>query len=110
MELPPSGNVLLAVKEKYPFKDYLQPEMKKWTTIEKGIQYSRETSVVEMSYDPKFAPNKPCQDHDPEGVRSTSNTWWKLTRTASEKYTSTPAAKFERYEEQQRRCLVFELI
>jgi len=40
--------------------------MRKWNTVEKGIQYLRETAVVEMLYDPTFVPNNPCQDRDPE--------------------------------------------
>ena len=31
--------LLLAVKEKYPFKDDLMPEIKKWTTMEEGVHY-----------------------------------------------------------------------
>ena len=55
-----------AVKERHPFKDGLKPVMKRWDTVEKGIQYLREIAVVEMLYDPNFVPNHPCQDHDPE--------------------------------------------
>ena len=66
--------------------------------------------MVEMLYDPMFVPNDPHQEHDPERVRSMLNIWWKLTRTAPEKYTSTQEAVFERYEEQQRKPLVSELI
>ena len=29
----------LAVKERYPFKDNLMPEIKKWTTMEEGVHY-----------------------------------------------------------------------
>lgn len=57
--------VLLAVKERYPFKDDLEPVMKKWNTVEKGIQYLRETALVEMLYDPMFVSNNPRQDRDP---------------------------------------------
>jgi len=38
--------------------------MKTWDTIEKGIQYLREIALVEMLYDPNFAPNDPHQNHD----------------------------------------------
>ena len=77
--------MLVAVRERYPFKDSLKPVMKKWDTIEKGIQYLREIAVVEMLYDPNFVPNNPCQEHDPERVRMTPGIWWKLRRTASER-------------------------
>ena len=65
--------MLVAVRERYPFKDSLKPVMKKWDTIEKGMQYLREIAVVEMLYDPNFAPSDPCQNHDPERVRTTMN-------------------------------------
>lgn len=54
--------------------------MKKWTTIEKGIQYLREIAVVEMLYDPMFVPNNLHQDCDPEGVTSMSEIHKKSTR------------------------------
>jgi len=38
--------MLLAIKEKYPFKDNMMPEIKKRTTMEKGIHYLRECAVV----------------------------------------------------------------
>jgi len=65
--------------------------------------------MVEMLYDPMNVLNNPHQDWDPKRVRSMSSIWWKLTRTAPEKYTGTLAATIKRYEEQQR-PLVFELI
>ncbi|XP_021239577.1 uncharacterized protein LOC110391946 [Numida meleagris] len=102
--------VLLAVKERYPFKDDLEPEMRKWHTAEKGIQYLREMAVVEMLYDPRFVPNNPCQDHDPERLRCSPDLWRKLTRTAAETYAGALAATFERYEGRQRRPPVFELM
>jgi len=101
--------VLAAVKERHPFKDSLKPEMKKWNTIEKGIQYLTEIAVVEMLYYPVFVPNDPRQDHDPERVRGTPDIWQKFTRTAPERYTGTLAAMLDRYEDQQRPP-VFELI
>lgn len=70
--------------------------MKKWNTIEKGIQYLRETAMVEMLYDPIFVPNDPSQHHDPERVRSMPDIWQKLTRTAPERYAGTLAATFDR--------------
>jgi len=54
--------------------------MKNWTTTEKGIQYLRETAVVEMLYDPMFVPNNLHQDWDPERVRSMSETHKNSTR------------------------------
>ena len=65
--------------------------------------------MVEMLYDPMNVLSNPHQDWDPKRVRSMSSIWWKLTRTAPEKYTGTLAATIKRYEEQQR-PLVFELI
>ena len=41
--------MLLAVKEKYPFRDDLMPEIKKWTDMEKGIHYLKECTVVEIT-------------------------------------------------------------
>ena len=63
-----------------------------------------------MVYDPNFAPNDPRQGHDLERVRTTPDIWQKLTRTAPERYTPTPAATFDGYEDQQRRPPVLELI
>lgn len=102
--------ILIAVRERYPYKDILQPAMKTWDTIEKGIQYLREIALVEMLYDSNFAPNDPRQNHDPERVRTTPDIWQKLTRAAPDRYAPTLVATFHRYEDQQRRPLVFELI
>ena len=84
--------------------------MKTWDTIAKGIQYLREIALVEMLYDSNFAPNDPRQNHDPERVRTTPEIWQKLMRAAPDRYTLTLVATFHRYEDQQRRPLVFELI
>ena len=65
--------MLLSIKEKYPFKDNLMPEKKKWTDTEKGIHYLREYAVVEMLQSPIFIPDEPDQEHDPERVRCTPN-------------------------------------
>lgn len=51
--------VLLAVKEKYTFKEDLIYEVNKWTTIEKGIHYLKELAMVEMLYDPTFILDDP---------------------------------------------------
>jgi len=65
--------MLLAVKENYPFKDDLMPEIKKWTAMETGICYSRECTLVDMLHDPTFIPDDPNQEHDLERVRCTPN-------------------------------------
>ena len=59
------------IKEKYSFRDYLIAGIKKWTTMEKGIHYLRQFSVVEILRDPTFIPDDPHQEHDPERVRCT---------------------------------------
>jgi len=46
--------MLVAVRERHPFKDILKPVMKKGDTIEKGIKYLRKIAVLEMLYDPNF--------------------------------------------------------
>jgi len=46
----PWRQLLSALKERYPFKEDLVFNPGIWTTMEKGIQYSRELSVVEMMY------------------------------------------------------------
>jgi len=97
--------MLIAVRERYPYKESLQPVVKMWDTIEKGIQYLREIAMVEMLYDPSFAPNDPRQNHDPERVRTTSDIQQKLTRAAPERYTPTLVATFHRYKDQQRKPL-----
>ena len=102
--------ILIAVKERYPYKELLQSAKKTWNTIEKGIQYLREIALVEMLYDSNFALNDPRQNHDPERVRTTPEIWQKLTRAAPDRYAPTLLATFHRYEDQQRRPLVFELI
>jgi len=99
--------MLLAVKERYPFKDDSMPEKKKWTDMERGICYFREYTVVEMLCSYTFIPDKPDQEHDPERVRCTPNMWRMFTKTAPERYASTFAAMYGRGE---RRPLVNELI
>ena len=91
--------MLIAVRERYSYKDSLKAVMKTWDAIEKGIQYLREIAVVEMLYDPNFVPNDPHQNHDPEGVRMMPDIWQKLTRTAPERYTPTLVATFDRQTE-----------
>ena len=88
--------ILIAVREKYPYKELLQPAMKTWDTIEKGIQYLREIALVEMLYDSNFAPNDPRQNHDPERVRTTPDIWQKLTRAAPDRYAPTLVATFQK--------------
>ena len=105
-----SDQILIAVRERYPYKDSLKPVMKTWDTIEKGIQYLREIALVEMLYESNFVPNDPRQNHDPERVRTTPEIWQKLTRAAPDRYAHTLLATFHRYEDQQRRPLDFELI
>ncbi|XP_048786349.1 uncharacterized protein LOC125686424 [Lagopus muta] len=102
--------VLTAVKEKYPFKNSLKIAMKKWDTVEKGIQYLREIGVVEMLYDPDFVPNHPQQNRDPERVRTTPEIWQKIVTTAPDKYAATLTSACDRYQEQQRTPLIYELI
>jgi len=58
--------MLLAMKEKYPFKDDLMPEIKKWTTMEKGILYLKECTMVEMLQSSTFIPDDPNQKLDPD--------------------------------------------
>lgn len=99
--------MLLDIREKYPFKNNLMPELKKWTTMEKGIHYLRECTVVEMLYDPMFVPDDPHIKHDRERVRCTSSMWQRFTRTVQENHTSTLTGMYER---EQRRPLFFELI
>ena len=77
--------MLIAVRERYPYRDSLMPAMKTWDTIEKGIQYLRKIALVEMLYDPNFAPNDPRQNHDPERVRTTPDIWQKLTKSSTRK-------------------------
>lgn len=98
--------MLLAIKEKYPFRDDLMPEVKKWTAMEKGIHYMRECTMVEMLHDCTFIPD-PNQEHDLERVRCTPSLWHMFTRTAPERYASTLAAMYGRGE---RRSLLNELI
>ena len=105
--LHPLEVMLLAVKERYPFKDNLIPEKKKWTDMEKGIRYLKGYAVVEILHSPTFIPDEPDQEHDPERVRCTPNMWHMLTKTAPEGYASTFAAMYGRAE---RRPLLNELI
>jgi len=103
--------MVLAVKERHPFKDDLKPEMREWNSVEKGVQYLRESgAVVEVLYDPIFVPNDPRQDHNTERVKSTSDIWWKLTRTTLERYGGTLVITFNRYEDLKRRPPVFGLL
>ena len=102
--------VLIAVKERYRFKDGLKPVMKRWDTVEKGIQYLREMAVVEMLFDPNFVPNHPRQERDPERVRTTPEIWQRLITTAPDRYAGTLLSANDRYREQERIPLVFELI
>ena len=76
--------MLLAVKERYPFKDDPMTEKRKWTDMEKGIRYLREHAVVEMLYSPTVIPDEPDQEHDPENVRCAPHMWRIFTKTAPE--------------------------
>lgn len=100
--------MLLAVKERYPFKVELEPGLRTWNTVEKGIQYLRGTAVVEMLFDPTFVPNDPHQDHEIEV--STPKIWQKLTRTAPERYVVSLVAMIDRYKDRNRTSPIFELI
>jgi len=66
--------------------------------MEKGIHYLRECAVVGMICSPDFFPDEPDQEHDPERVRCTPNTWRTFTKTAPERYASTFAAMYGRWE------------
>ena len=88
--------MLLAVKERYPFKDDLMSEKRKWTDTEKGIHYLREHAVVEMLHSPTFIPDEPNQKHDTERVRCTPNMWHIFTQTAPQRYASTFAEVYGR--------------
>ena len=99
--------MLLAIKEKYPSKDDLMPEKKKWTATKKGSHYFREWAMVEMLHDTTFIPDNPNQEHGPERVRYIPNMWRKFTRTAPEKYAGTLEGMYSR---EQRQSLLFELI
>ncbi|XP_072186301.1 uncharacterized protein [Excalfactoria chinensis] len=80
--------MLLAVKERFPLKQDLTPEEKKWTDIETGIRYLRERAVVEMLYSPNFRHDDPNQLHDPETVRVSRLMWRAFTRTAPREHAS----------------------
>ena len=99
--------MLLAVKERYTFKNDLMLEKRKLTDMEKGIHYLREHTLVEMLHSPTFIPDEPDQEHDPERVRCTRNMWRIFTKTTPKKYASTFAARYGRGE---RRPLINELI
>lgn len=94
--------MLLAVKERYPFKDDLMPEgkkkKKKRTDREKDICYLRDYAVVEMLRSPIFIPDEPDQEHDPGRVRCTQSMWHIFTKTAPERYASSCAAMYGRGE------------
>ena len=66
--------------------------------------------MVEMLYDSNFASNDPFQNHDPERVKTTPDIQQKITRAAQDRYAPTLVGTFHRYEDQQRRPLVFKLI
>ncbi|XP_072190515.1 uncharacterized protein [Excalfactoria chinensis] len=80
--------MLLAVKERFPLKQDLTPEEKKWTDIETGIRHLRERAVVEMLYSPNFRHDDPNQLHDPETVRVSRLMWRAFTRTAPKEHAS----------------------
>ncbi|XP_046761077.1 uncharacterized protein LOC121108186 [Gallus gallus] len=88
--------MLLAVKERYPFKDDLMPEKRKWNDMEKGFCYLREHAVVEMLHSPTVIPDEPDQEHDHENVSCTPHMWRIFTKTAPESYASTFAAMYDR--------------
>ena len=88
--------MLLAVKERYPFKDDLMPEKRKCTDMEKVICYLREHAVVEMLHSPTFIPDEPDQEHYSENIRCTPHMWRIFTKTAPERYASTFAAIYDR--------------
>ncbi|KAK4811079.1 hypothetical protein QYF61_016365 [Mycteria americana] len=71
--------LLSAMKERYPFKEDDVYCPRKWTTMEKGIQYLRELAMLEVIYGDLDDERLP---KDPDEVQCTRPTWWKLVRNA----------------------------
>jgi len=53
-----------AVKERYPFKEDLVCFPGMWTTMEKGMQYLRESAVLEVMYNINLDNEQLFQDLD----------------------------------------------
>ncbi|GAB0203945.1 hypothetical protein GRJ2_002860100 [Grus japonensis] len=64
--------LLLSVKDRYPFKEELANSQSKWTTIEGGIQYLRELAMVEVIYN-NLDDNQASKD--PDEIRCMQSMW-----------------------------------
>ncbi|KAK4810468.1 hypothetical protein QYF61_004248 [Mycteria americana] len=71
--------LLSAMKERYPFKEDVVYRPRKWTTMERGIQYLRELAVLEVIYGDLDDVRSPT---DPDEVQCTRPMWRKLVRNA----------------------------
>ncbi|KAK4810460.1 hypothetical protein QYF61_004240, partial [Mycteria americana] len=71
--------LLSATKERYPFKEDVICHPGKWTTMERGIQYLRELSVLEVIYGDLSNERLP---KDPDDIQCTRPMWRKLVRNA----------------------------
>ncbi|KAK4811320.1 hypothetical protein QYF61_024456 [Mycteria americana] len=67
--------LLSAIRERYPFKEDVVYRSRKWTTMEKGIQYLRELAVLEVIYGDL---NNVWSPIDPDEVQCTRPMWRKL--------------------------------
>ncbi|XP_065516995.1 uncharacterized protein LOC136004431 [Lathamus discolor] len=61
------NNEVVAVKERFPYKNDIMSRWAKWTTQEKGIQYLRESAIAEMVYRKPDAGNASV---DPDKIES----------------------------------------
>ncbi|KAK4807215.1 hypothetical protein QYF61_024335 [Mycteria americana] len=69
--------LLSAIKKRYTFKEDVVYRPRKWTTVERGIQYLRELALLEVIYGDLDDVQSPT---DPDEVQCTRPMWWKLVR------------------------------
>ena len=81
--------LLLAVRERYPYKDDSLCRLGKWTDMEKGIQNLREMAVFDMIYGDLNDEQSPL---DPDLVPCTQLMWRKFLQSGPEGHSKALAA------------------
>ncbi|XP_051647279.1 uncharacterized protein LOC127472742 [Manacus candei] len=80
------ARLVLSVRQRFPFKDYLPCPVRKWTKLEDAIQYLRELALLELMYeDPHYDP----VTDDPEVAICTMPMWKKIIQGAPASYVHT---------------------
>jgi len=80
--------LLLAMKERYPFSEDIVDYRRKWTTMERGIQYLKELAMWELVYYDLDNAQLPT---DPDEVQCTPPMWRKFVQSTPSSYANSLA-------------------